>query len=352
MEQDLFLYLGLTFILLLGGLFLKVRMSRLFKGFRKLKTESDLHRLQSRSRFVSWLFSAYNWWRSRKSQRSNPDSFMKACRSGDLERLKKLLERGLDVNVRRHRGGRTGLMLASQKNQFQIVQFLLESGADPNLVGGGSGKTALIRAAEQGNKEIVRELACHGADLNVRAKSNGRTALMKAAECGFLEITKFLVEKGADIHFMDRSGRTALMLALSPANKKSRDILELLIGAGANLNMVDDRGESPLDKARDFRLTDCEELLMIHGAVSGRHKAPSSYIANDEVEKRAYETLGCRAGDSDDRIRKTFHEMVKRYHPDSISGKDLPEDFIAFSNLRFVELHEAYKVIMSSRKKS
>lgn len=158
MEQDLFIYLGLAFAIVVGCLVLWVKIKGYFHGFRKLKTDSDMRRLQKRSRVVRGLFSLYNWWKKLKQQRKNPDNLMNACRSGDLERVKKLIQGGMDVNLRRHKGGRTGLMLAAKKNRLEVVEFLLASGADVNLVGGGSGKTALIRAAgawKHGNFENV-----------------------------------------------------------------------------------------------------------------------------------------------------------------------------------------------------
>ncbi len=352
MEQDLFIYLGLTFVIVVGCLYVWLRIKRLFRGFRKLKTESDLRQLRKSSHLVRGLFNVYNWWKKLKQRRKNPDNFMNACRSGDLERVKKLIQGGIDVNFRRHKGGRTGLMLAAKKNRLEVVEFLLASGADANLAGGGSGKTALIRAAELGNMEVTGMLVDHGSNLDIRSKISGKTALMKAAESGFLEITIRLVRKGADVHFLDRDGHTALSLALNPVNKNAYAIVEMLIEAGANVNVVDNAGGSPLDRAREFGLRECEELLMSHGAVSTRHKKELNYGIVSEQSNKAYEILGCRANDSDEQVKKQFHEMAKKYHPDSISGKDLPEDFVKFANERFVELHEAYRAVMDSRRNS
>lgn len=350
METDLVSYLGLAFIFFLAGLGLWLKIKRLFVGFRKLKTESDIRRLQNRSSLVRGMFRVYNWSKSLKQRRRNPNNFMEACRSGNLEQVKKLIEGGLDVNVRRHKGGRTGLMLAAQKNRVDVVKFLLDKGADPNIQGGGSGKTALIRAAERGNYEIVRSLTDHGADLDFQARSNRKNALMKASEAGFVDIVKLLVERRADVNLTDSSARTALSLALSPANRNACEILELLMGGGATVNIIDNMGASPLDRAHEHRLRDCEDLLASHGAEFARYKpALEDHFVLEEVQKD-YDTLDCRVSDSDDDIRKQFHELAKKYHPDSIQGKDLPEDFVKFANERFVELHEAYKNVMVSRR--
>ena len=348
MDSDLFIYLGLSLLLLAVCFIVGLKIKGLFRGFRKLKTESDIRRLRTKSLLVRRLFSSYKWWQGRK----NPDHFMNACRSGDLERVKVLIKEGIDVDMRLHKGGRTGLALAVQKNQPQVVEFLLACGADESIVGGAGGKTALIRAAELGNIQITKMLVDHSANLDIRSKISGKTALMKAAEAGFFEIAKYLVEKGADVHFRDREGRTALSLALGPVNQNALGLLEMLIEAGANVNVIDNEGLSPLDRAREFGLTDCEELLKGHGAISGRRSQDLGHGKLDDQHKRAYEILGCKPGDTDDQIRKLFHEMAKKYHPDSISGKDLPEDFVIFANQRFVELHESYRVVMEERKRS
>lgn len=352
MEQDLFIYLGLAFAIFVGSLFTWVKIKGLFRGFRKLKTETDIHRLQKRSSVLRGLFSVYRWWQNLRLRPRNSDNFINACRSGDLERVKRLIEGGIDVNLRSHKGGRTGLMLAARKNHREVVEFLLASGSDVNLVGGRSGKTALIRAAELGNIEITRMLADHGSNLDIRSKISGKTALMNSAEYGFLEIAGYLLEKGAGVHFIDRDGRTALLLALNAVNKNAYEIVEMLIQAGANVNVVDKSGASPLDRAREFRLKDCEELLMSHGAVSALKKEYVNRGSLGEQNKKAYEILGCKLSDSDEQVRKKFHEMAKKYHPDSFSGNDLSEDFVKSANERFVELHEVYRIIMDSRKNS
>jgi hypothetical protein len=194
MDIDILVYLGIASILFLGCLAAWIKLKKLFQGFRKQKTESDLRRLRNKSALVRGLFSIYAWWQKFRSHRGNSAGFVNACRSGDLKQVKKLIEAGIDVNARRHKGGRTGLMFAAQKNHIAIVELLLNNGCDVNASGGGSGKTALIRASENGNYEIVKDLLEHGAIVDSQSKGSGKTALMKASEGGFLEVVEHLVQ--------------------------------------------------------------------------------------------------------------------------------------------------------------
>jgi len=55
---------------------------------------------------------------------------------------------------------------------------------------------------------------------------------------------KFLIQSGADIHNPDKLGRTPLFLA---AMKNKKYYVETLLGAGANINTVDNSGKTALD---------------------------------------------------------------------------------------------------------
>lgn len=62
-----------------------------------------------------------------------------------------------------------------------------------------------------------------------------------------------------------------------------------------------------------------------------------------------YEILNCKKTDSDETIKKAYKDLAKQYHPDTISGKGLAEDFIKFANKRFQEINNAYDNIKKSR---
>ncbi|HOO64160.1 MAG TPA: J domain-containing protein [Synergistaceae bacterium] len=62
-----------------------------------------------------------------------------------------------------------------------------------------------------------------------------------------------------------------------------------------------------------------------------------------------YEVLGCSPGDPDDKIRKSYRDLVTKYHPDRFIGMDLDDDFIRLASERFSAIQEAYKQIRRLR---
>ena len=117
--------------------------------------------------------------------------------------------------------GATPLMRAAKARDIPVMKLLLNKGANPNVatknystalmfaagMGGGRGRTS-----ETVGLEAVRLCLDHGAD--VRAfNDNGDTALHVAAAAGADPIVRLLAERGADLDLQDKSGRTPLDIA-------------------------------------------------------------------------------------------------------------------------------------------
>ncbi len=62
------------------------------------------------------------------------------------------------------------------------------------------------------------------------------------------------------------------------------------------------------------------------------------------------EILGCKETDNNEQIRRKYREMVSKFHPDKVSSKDLPQDFIDFAEKKFTEIHQAYEYIRKEKK--
>ena len=104
--------------------------------------------------------------------------FFQAIIFGDIDRIRMLLKRGIDVNMFDDFGS-TGLMRAALYGRKNIIELLLEQSVDINMVD-QQGNTALIWTAMQGHQSILELLVRHNADLNHRNKNND-TALICAA---------------------------------------------------------------------------------------------------------------------------------------------------------------------------
>ena len=66
-------------------------------------------------------------------------------------------------------------------------------------------------------------------------------------------------------------------------------------------------------------------------------------------QHNSYQVLGCTPSSSNDEIRSAYRRMAAAYHPDTIIGKELPEEFVQLANRRFREIQSAYEAIKQER---
>jgi hypothetical protein len=63
------------------------------------------------------------------------------------------------------------------------------------------------------------------------------------------------------------------------------------------------------------------------------------------INKQLFEILGCSPNSSIEEIRLRYRSKVKDFHPDFLSSKDLPPQFIEFANEKMAEITCAYEEI-------
>ena len=126
-----------------------------------------------------------------------------AAMRSDLELAETLLYAGANLEATTRIGQHTPLHVASRSGQPGVLRALLEAGADPHALT-ASGATALHLAAGAGSAEAVAALVDHGADIDARENTWGQTPLMFAAAADRVGPVTVLMERGADLEIATR----------------------------------------------------------------------------------------------------------------------------------------------------
>ena len=210
---------------------------------------------------------------------------------GNIEAVKQHLAAGADVNVKDDSGW-TPLHYAARYGRKEVAELLIAKGGDVNaknidsetpldwairrkhpetaaLLRKHGGKTpeadrALHIAVRTGNVQTAKKHLDAGADVN--AKMWRRTPLHRAAREGYKEIVELLIAKGADVNANEDCGWTPLHLA---ASRSHEEIVELLIAKGADVNAKEKFGWTPLGEAVFKGKKEIAALLRKHGGKTG-----------------------------------------------------------------------------------
>lgn len=189
-----------------------------------------------------------------------------AAAAGDVVALRALLETSeLDLNMRDNRG-RTALMAATYANQPAAVELLLRAGADVDLQDDMRNNPFLYSGAE-GLMEILQLTHRAGADPTIRNRYGG-VAIIPASEKGHLDAVRYLLnETDVDVNHINDLGWTALLEAviLTDGSEVYQQIVAELIAHGADVNIADGEGVSPLAHARQKGYRAMEAQLIAAG---------------------------------------------------------------------------------------
>ena len=105
-----------------------------------------------------------------------------------------------------------------------------------------------------------------GTDVNAKHDDWGTTPLHHAAEEGHKEIAELLIAKGADVNAKEGGDHTPLHRAAVGGHE---DVAELLIDKGVEVNAKNRLSLTPLDFAIRFKRPETADLLRKHGGKTG-----------------------------------------------------------------------------------
>lgn len=181
-----------------------------------------------------------------------------AARQGDAESAKILLDAGADVNERA-RDRNTALTVAAASGREDAAILLLDRGADAD--DSDAGYTAMHAAVPKDMRRLVQALLAHGADPNPRL-TNAPASLFGPARGAGSEVVpqapvtpakpaESAAQAGTPIS--SRAGRGGSAGSLSnatpfwlAAKNVNVEMMQLLLGAGANPSLTTADGTTPL----------------------------------------------------------------------------------------------------------
>ncbi len=189
-----------------------------------------------------------------------------AAHQGDVARIDKLVAAKPDLDAR-DGNGRTPLHVATFARQQGAIRALVKAGASINLLDNDRYDGVTI-AAVADDEETLRVLLALGASAKLVTSRYEGTALIAAAHLGHDGVVRQLIAAGAPLDHVNNLHWTAVIesIVLGNGGARHQATLKALIDAGANLQLTDRQGNTPLQLARSRGYGEMVKMLEKAGA--------------------------------------------------------------------------------------
>ena len=191
-----------------------------------------------------------------------------ACFEENTKYVKFLLDAKTNIN-HSSSAGHTPLHIAVKTSNIDIITFLLDKNADINTKT-IDGKTPLHIAVEKDREAIIQLLLAQKADVNLqdalgnsilhiavqakhdikpwvlRAGVSNKSPLPTSLQPCSIQIVKAIIELGANVNVVNNKGQTSLWFACLD---KQEQLVKILLHNGADLNIADTNNDSILHSA-------------------------------------------------------------------------------------------------------
>jgi ankyrin repeat protein len=238
-----------------------------------------------------------------------------AVREGRGEVVSRLIQAGADINeILKPQPGEhaddkqstTALILAVENGHFELATALLDAGADPNAHPAGytalhaitwvrkpirgDGNPSPIGSGNLSSLDFVRRLVSHGADVNARLENGvkgrgrftttGSTPFLLAARASDVSLMRLLLKMEANPETPNADNCTPLLAAAgvgalengeesAGTEEEAIETVRVLLDQGADLNTVDNNGETAMHGAAYQNRPKLVQLLDERGADIG-----------------------------------------------------------------------------------
>jgi len=189
-----------------------------------------------------------------------------AAARGDTGEIGRLIAAGAKPDVR-DGYRRTPLHVAAYQSQLEAMRALVKAGADPNALEADRYDIVTIASVADDLPVLRASLELGTSPGNVTSRYDG-TALIAAAHLGHDEVVRTLIRAGAPLDHVNNLGWTALIesIVLGDGGARHTATLEALVKAGANVNLADRSGTTPLGLARGRGYREMVAILEKAGA--------------------------------------------------------------------------------------
>ncbi len=189
-----------------------------------------------------------------------------AAARGDVALIGALFAKGAAAGTRDNYQ-RTPLHVATYQARHDAMRALVIGGGDPNALESDRYDIVTIAAVANDLPTLALALELGTNPKNVTSRYDG-TALIAAAHLGHHEVVRMLIKAGAPLDHVNNLGWTALIesIVLGDGGPRHVATLRALVEAGADVNLRDRQGRSPLTLARAHGYREMIRILQEAGA--------------------------------------------------------------------------------------
>ena len=253
------LLIAVGLVYLLNGVY---QNKELFRGIE----DSNLPAVQKAIDQGAFVNKRKSWLYVPEIVSTNPTPLITACKIGNEEIVKVLIENGANINKKDNYTDNTPLLAAlddSKPNRFSLAMYLIENGADIYAIQDGVNSPfyqSLYISSTDNDETMCESVSLLDYLLNNNVDQtiymSGENPLTFSAHYRNTMAVQYLVENNYyGIDSYDYDGNTALIVA---TKNQDRKMVELLLDLGAAKHLKDVNGKTALDYAIENY---CEEII-------------------------------------------------------------------------------------------